>query len=113
MSAKAFLASQRISLSLSQVRGTTDAQSTAAAIEWFNQLRRLGLSLPLGLVHDIGRIVSVPRAQLRIGQDLALLPAHRGVLERHQTLLEELAEIERLDREATPGDLWVKLRRDH
>ncbi len=101
MSAKAFLASQRISLSLSQVRGTTDAQSTAAAIEWFNQLRRLGLSLPLGLVHDIGRIVSVPRAQLRIGQDLALLPAHRGVLERHQTLLAELAEIESIEQIAS------------
>jgi hypothetical protein len=109
MSANAFLASQRISLSLSQVRGTTDAQSSVPAIAWFNQLRRLGLSLPLGLVHDIGLLLSVPRAQLRIGHELALLPAHRGVLERHQTLLRALSEVESVEQIASlrPSDKLV------
>lgn len=97
MSAKAFLASQRISLLLSQVRGAFDAQSPLSAIAWFNQLRRLGLSLPLGIVHDVGLILSVPRAQRRIGQELALLPAHRGVLDGYRTLLHKLTEIDAIE----------------
>lgn len=109
MSANAFLASQRISLSLSQVRGALDAQSSLSAIAWCNQLRRLGLSLPLGLVHDLGLILSVPRSQRRIGQELTLLPAHRSVLDGYRTLLGALAEVDALDQIASlrPSDKLI------
>ena len=95
---------QLATLGYSQLRGRTAADA-AAAVGWWNLLARLGLPLPLVVVHDLGLLLSGGGAASRpeVMRDGA--PAG-GILARYQALLARLAETETLEElGATPvGD---------
>lgn len=107
MSVRAFIAKQLLSLSLSQVRSAAD--STTQAVMWHNQLHRLGLSLPLVVVHDLGLLLSTSASHLRFGQETPPLPAFREVAEKYRSLLQTLAAIEPIEQIAAlrPNDKLI------
>ncbi|HNN49709.1 MAG TPA: hypothetical protein PKO07_01710 [Pseudomonadota bacterium] len=91
MSLRAFVVRQKLSLRLSQLhRGD---ESLTPAITWHNLLCRLGVPLPLGLVHDFGLLLSTPASQLRVGLDVPPPPALRETTERYRTLLKTLLAV--------------------
>lgn len=88
MSLRAFVVRQKLSLRLSQLhRGD---ESPARAVVLHNLLGRLGVPLPLGLVHDFGLLLSTPSNQLRLGSDAPLAPSLRDQLDGYRALLKAL-----------------------
>ncbi len=92
MSLRAFVVRQHLSLRLSQVHA--GAGTTSRAIAWHNLLCRLGVALPLCLVHDLGLLLAVPVAQLRLGTDAPLPGPLREVTDEYRLLLRRLTGIE-------------------
>jgi len=102
----ALIERQLCSLRLAQVRSLGD--DTARAVTWHNLLQRLGLPLPLGLVHDLGLLLSTPASQLRFGPESPPAP-HHEVLAAYQQLLRTLSAVESVEQIAAlrPGDELV------
>lgn len=65
------------SLLLAAIRPGTDAL-LRRAITWARDLDRLGVDVPLPVIHDLGLILAVPLAQLTIGPRRHLTPLLRG-----------------------------------
>src|SRR5436190_2831719 len=83
---------QLATLTYSQLRGT-NAADAAAAVGWWNLLSRLGLPLPLVVVHDFGLILSGGRSASRREVIRDGVPGG-GVLARYQTMLAHFADTE-------------------
>jgi hypothetical protein len=86
---------QLATLSLSQVR-PSGAEEALAAVAWWNLLARLGLRLPLVVVHDLGLLLrprpGAPRAAV------AVAPGSRGApRQRYQELLAAVAGSDALE----------------
>lgn len=87
------------SLALSQVRPGSSSLALRA-IRWHENLERLGVVLPFGLVHDVGMLFGAPREQLEMGPrcDInIILPVARDaarLLDVYRAVLTELAESE-------------------
>lgn len=70
------------------------------ALRWYRDLARLGVSLPLFVVHDIGLLYAAPREQLTIGVRVgaeAVLDKQPRLLELHKTyrtIVDEIAQSE-------------------
>jgi hypothetical protein len=79
----------------SQLRGSTAADA-AAAVGWWNLLARLGLPLPLVVVHDFGLVLSGGRSTSRREVARDGIPGG-AVLARYQALLARLADAETLE----------------
>src|SRR6185436_9470995 len=99
------LARQLATLALSQVEPAGPLEAAAAAA-WWNLLARLGVRLPLVVVHDLGLLLTrsrqgvgaaAPRAVRRAGVGGAPSP----LLERYQALLASLSASEALEELAT------------
>ena len=82
---------QLATLVYSPIRPATTADA-AAAVGWWNLLARLGLPLPLVVVHDFGLVLSGGRSSSR-REVLRDGVAGGGVLARYQALLARLADI--------------------
>src|SRR5262249_3920992 len=85
---------QLATLALSQVRPSGSTEALAAAA-WWNMLARLGLRLPLVVVHDLGLLLS--RARQGSRREVGRLPpagAGASVLARYQGLLSAVAASE-------------------
>ena len=95
---------QLATLGYSQLRGATGADAVAA-VGWWNLLARLGLPLPLVVVHDFGLVLSGGRSASR-REVMRDGPPGGGVLSRYQSLLARFAETETIEElGATPlGD---------
>src|SRR3954467_14567660 len=94
---------QLATLTYSQLRGASAGD--AAAVGWWNLLSRLGLPLPLVVVHDFGLVLSGGRSPSRREVARDGVPGG-GVLARYQALLARFADAETLEEiGATPmGD---------
>jgi hypothetical protein len=95
---------QLATLGYSQLRSPTVADAVAA-VGWWNLLNRLGLPLPLIVVHDFGLVLSGGRSASR--RDVMREGASTGgVLARYQTLLARFSDTETIEElGATPiGD---------
>jgi hypothetical protein len=90
---------QLATLGYSQLRGSTAADASAA-VGWWNLLARLGLPLPLVVVHDFGLLLSGGRSASRREILREGVPAG-GVLARYQALLARFAEAEALEEMGT------------
>jgi len=70
------------------------------AVRWHQSLERLGVTLPLSIVHDVGMLFAFPREQMAIGPrcDVAALseklPRAEAQLASYRALLEEIGESE-------------------
>jgi len=86
---------QLATLGYSQLRGSTPADAVAA-IGWWNLLARLGLPLPLVVVHDFGLVLSGGRSASRreVMRDGA---SGGGVLARYQAMLARFADTETIE----------------
>ena len=86
---------QLATLGYSQLRGSTPADAVAA-VGWWNLLARLGLPLPLVVVHDFGLVLSGGRSASRREVSREGGPGG-GVLARYQGLLARVAETETIE----------------
>jgi hypothetical protein len=86
---------QLATLALSQVR-PSGAMEALAAAAWWNMLSRLGVRLPLVVVHDIGLLLSRARQGSRreVLRGSAAVGAGGAVLSRYQALLAAVAASE-------------------
>jgi hypothetical protein len=95
------LARQLGTMVLSQVQ-VDSPMALVRAAAWCNSLSRMGVHLPLFVVHDIGALLSVPRGasgfsvRARDGQlaRAAVSPAARGHLDAYRRLLDNIATSE-------------------
>lgn len=122
-----FVESELAALTVAQVHvrgssGATEASGAEAAgegsrlraVRWRNTLLRLGVPLPLFLVHDLGLLTGTPHAELTVGAAARAGLAERGLggalevglIRRYQALLRGLMTIEPLEQIAAqrPGD---------
>jgi hypothetical protein len=83
---------QLATLGYSQLRSPTTADAVAA-VGWWNLLARLGLPLPLVVVHDLGLVLSGGRSASR-REVIRDGVAGGGVLARYQALLGHFADTE-------------------
>jgi len=90
---------QLATLEYSQLRGSTAADA-AAAVGWWNLLARLGLPLPLVVVHDFGLVLSGGRSSSRREVVRENVPSG-GVLARYQALLAHVADAEIIEEMGT------------
>jgi len=90
---------QLATLGYSQLRPRTPADAVAA-VSWWNLLARLGLPLPLVVVHDFGLVLSGARSASRREVIRDAVPGS-GVLARYQALLLRFAETETIEELAT------------
>lgn len=95
-----YLAQQVGTLALSHVQSEAPMARVRAAA-WHNTMARLGVPLPLFLVHDVGLLLTVPRsAGLRLGPreevlaELRLAREVRGHLQQYEALLGAIAASE-------------------
>jgi len=86
---------QLATLGYSQLRGSTPADAVAA-VGWWNLLARLGLPLPLVVVHDLGLVLSGGRSASRREVLREAVPGG-GVLARYQALLARFADTETIE----------------
>jgi hypothetical protein len=92
---------ERASLALSRVR-IEDPLGRVRAAAWWNRLARLGLPVPLCVVHDLGQLLGAPRAGAPslLGADplvataLELSPEERTLLDAWAALLGRLSTTE-------------------
>ncbi len=86
-------------LLLSHVRAAAPMM-VVRALRWYRDLARLGIHLPLFLVHDVGLLYAVPKEQLemgpRSGADAAIAGAPRAaeLLGIYRGMIAEIAESE-------------------
>lgn len=104
---QSYLALQVGTLALSHVQ-TEAPMARVRAAAWHNVTARLGVHLPLFLVHDVGLLLTVPRgAGLRIAPrsptlaELRLSRESRALCLRYQALLEAIAQSEIVEKVAT------------
>src|SRR5438128_2358408 len=77
------------------------------AAAWANSLGRLGLYLPLFVVHDVGLLLTAPAGAATIGPRAPLLDALRlsfeakNLLGRYQSLLQAVADSEVVEKAAS------------
>jgi hypothetical protein len=98
---RSWLARQVGTLALSHAH-TTNPMAVVRAAAWANRLGRLGLHLPLFVVHDVGLLFTAPRGPggVSLGADEALLgslglqPDARALLGQYETLLGTIAQSE-------------------
>ena len=101
-----WLARQLGTLVLSHVRSQNPMVGVRAAA-WHNALVKLGLPLPLFVVHDLGLLLSAPAGTLTIGPREAALdavrmtPDARNLLGRYGSLLEQIASSELVQKAAS------------
>ncbi|MCS6913726.1 MAG: hypothetical protein RMK29_20150 [Myxococcales bacterium] len=95
-----YLAQQVGTLALSHVQSEAPMARVRAAA-WHNTLARLGVPLPLFLVHDVGLLLTMPRSsEPRIGPreevlaELRLAREVRGHLQQYEALLRAIAASE-------------------
>jgi hypothetical protein len=87
------------SLALSVVRAATPMM-VVRAFRWYRDLARLGLHLPLFLVHDLGLLYACPREQLELGPRpggaaaLARTPRAQELQRGYLAVIDELAQSE-------------------
>ena len=86
------------SLALSCVRARSP-MLVVRALRWYRDLGRLGLHLPLYMVHDIGLLYAAPREQLDIGLDTPneikpLVDPVASQLQMYREMLREIASSE-------------------
>jgi hypothetical protein len=102
---RSFLARQAATMALSHVQVDTPMALVRAAA-WCNSLARMGVHLPLFVVHDVGVMLSMTRGpggftlRAREGQlaRLQLPPPARGELEQYRKLLDNIAGSEVTER---------------
>lgn len=105
---RSWLARQVGSLALAQVR-VDNPMAPLRAAAWHNTVLRLGLALPLFVVHDLGMLLTVPRGAGRLVFGLPpetlgrnLVPAAmRPAVDRYGELLRQIAESEVVERAAS------------
>src|SRR5207248_2036947 len=74
---------------------------------WANSLARLGLHLPLCVIHDVGLLLTAPPGAASIGPRAPVLDALRlsfeakNLLAKYQALLQAVAESEVVEKAAT------------
>jgi hypothetical protein len=98
---KSYLARQVGTLALSHVR-TTNPMAAVRAAAWANTMGRLGVHLPLFVVHDVGLLLTAPRGAggVQLGGRDALLSAiglsdeTRALLRQYAALLSTVAASE-------------------
>lgn len=77
------------------------------AIGWHRDLERLGIRMPLGVVHDLGLVLACPKEQLELGTRApsdelwAAASGPPGVFARYQKMIEEVGESETAKRSRT------------
>jgi hypothetical protein len=77
------------------------------ALKWYRDLARLGLHVPLFMVHDLGLLYAAPREQLEmgarsgLGDVVARIPRLADQLEIYRGMLAEIAESEASKRART------------
>lgn len=104
---RSFLARQIGTLALSHVQTGSPMAPVRAAV-WFNTISRLGIHLPLFVVHDIGLLFTTPRGPTgwALAPRRAALarihppPPIRGLLDQYALLLGKLASSEVVDKVA-------------
>lgn len=90
-------------LLLSPVRAAAPMM-VVRALKWYRDLARLGIHLPLFLVHDVGLLYAAPREQLQMGPrwgvDTALAGWLRGteVLGAYRAMIAEISESDASER---------------
>jgi hypothetical protein len=98
---RSYLARQIGTMALSHVQ-VDNPMALVRAAAWCNALGRLGLHLPLFVVHDIGALLTVPRGpggwtirarETQLAQ-VGPPPQARGLLEQYRRLLENVASSE-------------------
>src|SRR5262245_2624165 len=86
-------------LALSAVRAATPMM-VVRAVRWYRDLARLGLQLPVFLVHDLGLLDAAPREQLDLGGRtgleavIARVPRAPELLSTYRAVLGEIAQSE-------------------
>jgi hypothetical protein len=98
---RSYLARQVGTLALSHVR-TTNPMAPVRAAAWANRMARLGLHLPLFVVHDVGLLLTAPRGPggIALGANESalsalLLPSDvRALLAQYEALLQTIAASE-------------------
>jgi hypothetical protein len=104
---RSYLARQVGTLALSHVIVDSPMASVRAA-SWFNSVSRLGIHLPLFVVHDIGLLFTTPQGPTGAviserRTSLATIGAsqgHRALLSQYQELLEKIADSEVIEKVA-------------
>ena len=87
-----YLKEQLGGLAFCQVQtGQPPSLNYARAAVWHNLILRMGVALPLYLLHDLGLLFCTPRSQLQLGGPAAPLPADR-TLSLYQALLRTLQD---------------------
>ncbi len=87
------------SLALSVVRPRSSTLAMRA-LKWHTDLTRLGVSMPLFIVHDIGMLLAAPNEQLGLGPRagsadlLAQAPGGAQLFSQYRGLIDEIAESE-------------------
>jgi hypothetical protein len=86
-------------LALSSVRAATPMM-VVRALRWYRDLARLGLHLPLFLVHDVGLLYAAPKEQLDVGPRpaadalLAKIPRAPDLAQAYRGIIAEIAQSE-------------------
>jgi hypothetical protein len=88
------LGRQLATLALSCVR-PSGSMEAIAAVSWWNMLARLGLQLPLVVVHDLGLLLS--RGREGRGREVVRPPGAAAVVGRYHALLTTVAASEIID----------------
>jgi hypothetical protein len=100
---RSYLARQVGTLALSHVRSANPMAAVRAA-SWANTMSRLGIHLPLFVVHDVGLILTAPRSGMQLGPKEPLLAAlgltdeTRALLKQYATLLSTISMSEVVER---------------
>lgn len=105
---RSYLARQLGTLALSHVR-VDNPMAVVRAATWHNILGRMGIWLPLFVVHDLGLLFTAPRGpggwtlgpRSEVLFKLALPPQARGLLGRYAQLLQDVAASEVVEKAAT------------
>ena len=94
-----WLAWQLGTLALSHVE-TVNPMALVRAASWHNTLGRLGLHLPLFVIHDVGLLITAPAGAITIGPRQAIVdalklpPEARALLRQYHQLIVGIAEAE-------------------
>jgi hypothetical protein len=99
------------SLALSSVRPRA-AELGLRALKWQRDLERLGVHMPLFVVHDVGLLLACENSELEFGPRAAVEGRAQALLPRYARLIEQVAESEAARRSRTlkmSDDLTVVL----